>query len=282
MAVKQHRYIRNILYNLKKVFGQPLTLYKFVSKTRDIDSGLITRLFFVNTISRAVIFPDVMTRDFVYDLAYIAANKNFTTGAFFDRTDRQILIDNHDLTLNVPVQINDCISFDGNLYDVKRCEELEESRATVVLVTRILTTPTISEQGVVTTPTVPKQLTIGPDLIRGVALSGEDINEGDLVFQNGGTVMLASNDNALRPCIGIVTAILNGIIFHSRVTVVESLAIEGTYGATHRTIYLGTNGKVTFDIPTSGLVQPIGFATNVVSGSNYEAAINISNNIINL
>ena len=92
------RQAKNIIYALKREYGIPMDL-KYVgdADTYNLENGTITRGLFTQHIKRAVILPQKLKTDFVYDLSYIAANKNFTYGGEFQAGTRSIFIDAHDL-----------------------------------------------------------------------------------------------------------------------------------------------------------------------------------------
>jgi hypothetical protein len=64
------------------------------------------------------------SRKFEYDLGYLAANKNFTYGGFYEPGDRFAIIDlsrNPDLSIDM----KDYIVYDEDRYDMQRIEPLD-------------------------------------------------------------------------------------------------------------------------------------------------------------
>ena len=61
------------------------------------------------------------SRRTVYDLAFISANRNFTSGATFDQTRRNIIIDRKDLGTYSPT-INDYIIMDHSRYNILKID----------------------------------------------------------------------------------------------------------------------------------------------------------------
>lgn len=92
-----HREIRMIIYSLKREWGTPV-LIRREKVTLDVDTGdqTITVEQSCN-IRRAVILPRAVQTDFVYDLSFIAANKNFTYGGNFEVTNQNLLVDARDV-----------------------------------------------------------------------------------------------------------------------------------------------------------------------------------------
>ena len=84
-------------YVLKQHYGQVVYLRKPLTNAPDLQTGRLIRNFDVNYIRRAVIADTKSAKDFVYDLSYVAANKNFSYGGIFDKEQIVILIDIRDL-----------------------------------------------------------------------------------------------------------------------------------------------------------------------------------------
>lgn len=92
-------------------------------------------------IKRAVVLRAREFRSFVYDLAFISANKDFTTGGFFDPEDRKIIIDAKDLPLNFEPNVDDFCIFQNEKYEVKEVFHFEDNTAYVVLVRKVRGAP---------------------------------------------------------------------------------------------------------------------------------------------
>lgn len=72
----------------------------------------------------AIFLPGNLDRRFVYDLSFIATNKNFTYGALFDTASRKILVRQKELNGWVPA-IDDAILFDGKRWNLKQIVKFE-------------------------------------------------------------------------------------------------------------------------------------------------------------
>ena len=69
--------------------------------------------------------PDDRSRKFAQDIAYLAANKNFTYGGTWDENSRTFIVPADQLPVDhVPV-IGDWVVMDSKRYDVKKVEELD-------------------------------------------------------------------------------------------------------------------------------------------------------------
>ena len=93
------RQISIIIYKLKRQFGLAgiLRYPNYDTSMQHITNGTISINYTDISISRIVRLPRRNIQDFVYDLAYVAAGKNFTDGGFFDTNDRWFIIDTRDL-----------------------------------------------------------------------------------------------------------------------------------------------------------------------------------------
>lgn len=263
-----YRFISGILYRLKREYGQPIKWFHLVSTIRNLDSGLLSASYLSQSIKRAVVFPSRLDREFKYSLSFIAANKNFTYGGNYDVKTRHVLIDNKELQLGVPMNINDFIELNERRYEIADIEEFADSKATLLVIKRLdAAEEPMSNNGIV-----------DPAIATGVS-AGEVITIGDLVFQNGTDVYLATNINQERPCLGVVVNILNGTIYHSRSTSLPSIVVQSMPVGTHRTLWLGTDGKPTFLVPSTGLRQEIGFATSQNMDGSYACVFNVSANV---
>ena len=126
------RQIRIILYRLKRNFGLPITFWHPISNTSNIQTGAINRSYTVTQIKRGIVLPTRTIRDFTYDLSYIAANKNFTYGAYFDTDDRLIILDKKDLPDGFSVSNNDHMVFETEIYVVKEFAMSEHGQGYVI------------------------------------------------------------------------------------------------------------------------------------------------------
>lgn len=86
------------------------------------------------SIPRAIIQPARTSRSFVYDLAYISANKDFTSGGFFDISDRRIILDAADLPADWELDNNQFIIYNNRRYDIKGFYEFEANMGFILMV----------------------------------------------------------------------------------------------------------------------------------------------------
>lgn len=91
------RQIKLIIYKLKRQYGLPAILKHPLTSAYDVTTGETSITYRALPIKRVIRLPRRQISDFVYDLSFIAANKNFTYGGYFDTNDRMFLIDTSDL-----------------------------------------------------------------------------------------------------------------------------------------------------------------------------------------
>jgi len=130
------RFIRRVLYRLKRSYGISVYLYKIDSVT-DYDTGNITETYTNVKINKALAEPTREVRSFVYDLAYISANKDFTMGGFFDTSDRIVVLDSKDIPSTWgEIDNNQFLMIQNQRFDIKEVQEYENNSA-IVLVCRM-------------------------------------------------------------------------------------------------------------------------------------------------
>jgi hypothetical protein len=118
-VVRKHKVL---IYKLKRTFGDKATFFRLRTNTNNVRTGVIAREYDSYTIWKAIILPAILDRSFVYDLAYIASNKNFTTGGYFDRTKRAIMIDAADLPKDFQPRVKDHVEFEDERYELVTIE----------------------------------------------------------------------------------------------------------------------------------------------------------------
>jgi hypothetical protein len=121
------KFMKNAIYKLKRSFGVPIEYYKINSHSTDLESGVFATTHTCIPIAKAVVLRAREFRSFVYDLAYISANKDFTEGGFFDPQDRRVLLDVSDLPLGFNPAVDDYFILDGNKYEIKEVLEYGEN-----------------------------------------------------------------------------------------------------------------------------------------------------------
>jgi hypothetical protein len=105
--------------------------YYPTTNTLDIATGVVNRTYNVINMSKVLILPTQLQRDFDYDISYLAANKNFTFGAFFDKDDVVVLIKYADLNGHKP-EIEDHVIYLNKKWQVKKSQEYADLKCYIV------------------------------------------------------------------------------------------------------------------------------------------------------
>jgi hypothetical protein len=88
--------IQRTLYRLKRRYGTRFSLMSRTGST-NVETGVKDYTVEKLDIPKAIVLEAREFRMFVYDLAFISANKDFTMGGYFDPSDRKVIIDAKDI-----------------------------------------------------------------------------------------------------------------------------------------------------------------------------------------
>ena len=129
---------RKIMYSLKKHWSYPLDWYRLISTITDRRTGKKVTDWVKARVRKAILLPKVDTREFKYSLSYLAANKNFVYGGYFDKSKRYVLIEARDLpdtwTIDTDqVEFNDKIIINNDRYELSKAENYDESGAVYII-----------------------------------------------------------------------------------------------------------------------------------------------------
>ena len=119
---------RHVLYPLKMSYGEPVEFIQLDTSTNNVRTGEQSKTYTRIKIRKAPVLPLNVLRKFVYDLAYIAANKNFTEGGFFDMGSRFILVDGKDVPKDFNPNLSDHIIVQGTRWTIRKIEEFEHTQ----------------------------------------------------------------------------------------------------------------------------------------------------------
>lgn len=136
MSQTKLNFLKRSVYKLKRSYGVPVQYYQVPSHDIVPETGVKTTGSTLINVSRAVVLRSRQFRSFVYDLAYISANKDFTEGGFFDPEDRRVLFDKKDLKGITPTA-DDYMIINNSRYDVKEVLSFEEDSAFICLARKI-------------------------------------------------------------------------------------------------------------------------------------------------
>ncbi len=128
--MSQLKFVRRVLYRLKRRYGQPLIVIDRTTTGLNIQTGVKTIAKVGHDVKRALIFPASIQTQFFFDLAYIAAAKDFSYGTQVEHDMRKVIIDRRDLTLEI--NTTHYIIYKNKRYDVKKVEDFELNAAYIV------------------------------------------------------------------------------------------------------------------------------------------------------
>ena len=127
-----------VIYNLKQKQGRFAALYHPTTTTRNLQTGKTVRNFTITKIKKVVVAPQRVFISFQYDLAYIAANKNFTYGGLYDLSSRTIIVDRRDLPTGYsPTNNSDEFILEEGRYVVKEFTIIEDKDVILFAVSRV-------------------------------------------------------------------------------------------------------------------------------------------------
>jgi hypothetical protein len=135
--MKLRSQVQGVLYRLKRDYGKPMEIRNLALSEAHRASGAITTGFQILKIQKGILLPARMVPSFVYDLAFIAANKNFTYGGFFGASTRTVIVDGRDLPKNFEVKESSQLIIESSPYSIKNVEKLVERLGLLLAVTTL-------------------------------------------------------------------------------------------------------------------------------------------------
>ena len=138
------RQIKNILYQLKKDWGIAMDLRNQTSVV-DRKTGMTQKSYVSLSVRRGILLPVKLTPSFVYDLSFIAANKNFTYGGLFGAGSRVVIIDGSDVPSTFTVKEDTQLIIAKAVYSVKNVETLVDKLGYLLTVTTLSNLENVDE-----------------------------------------------------------------------------------------------------------------------------------------
>jgi hypothetical protein len=127
--MNQLRFVRDVIYRLKRNYGLPADFYKLASSSVDRATGKKTTVRLKASVARVIALPSRNQREFYYDLTFIASNKNFTYGGFVDTDERRFVVDRRDLRHKEfsILEVGQYMVYKEQRFDIKEVAEFEDS-----------------------------------------------------------------------------------------------------------------------------------------------------------
>jgi hypothetical protein len=138
------RQIKNILYQLKKDWGIAMDLRNQTSVV-DRKTGMTQKSYVSLSVRRGILLPVKLTPSFVYDLSFIAANKNFTYGGLFGAGSRVVIVDGSDVPSTFTVKEDTQLIIAKAVYSVKNVETLVNKLGYLLTVTTLSNLENVDE-----------------------------------------------------------------------------------------------------------------------------------------
>jgi len=134
--------IHKVLYSLKKTWAVTMDWYQLVSSSANIETGRLDTNWNVVNVRKVILLPDDWIRTFAYPLSFLAANKNFTYGDYYDRSRRNIIVDVRDLPRTwrfdtTQPEFNDKIIIDNRAYGIWKATDFEAGLAYFMTISHI-------------------------------------------------------------------------------------------------------------------------------------------------
>jgi hypothetical protein len=139
------RQISVILYRLKRNYGTSILLRKIVYDNTDLRTGKVYREYYEVPIKRGIALPEKLASSFAYDLAFVAANKNFTYGGLFGSSTRLVILDGKDVPFDFEIAEDDEVIFDDKIHAVKLINDTATKKGYILTVTTISSVGKVNE-----------------------------------------------------------------------------------------------------------------------------------------
>ena len=121
--MQKKRKIIEYLYPLMQEQGHPITYTVLSSYAPNYRTGDLKYTLTEHSLPRAITWSVVQAQKFEYDLAFVAANKNFTYGGFFTVGDRALILSDPPFTPS----FRDFFVYNSKRYNVHKIQELDDA-----------------------------------------------------------------------------------------------------------------------------------------------------------
>lgn len=135
------RFLSSVLLKLKQEFGEPLSILVTADETTDFETGAITTVNTEHKVKRAIEVPEGSGRKFAYDIAFLAANKNFTYGGNYDINSKVVLVHSRDLPKTYTPSLDNVINFRSKPYRITKIDELALNQGWIFTIKNVENTP---------------------------------------------------------------------------------------------------------------------------------------------
>jgi hypothetical protein len=115
------KFISGALYQLKRRYGEKITIYNRLSSATDLETGAKTVSLDMRRVNRAIVLPVSMLTELK---ELIAPDRLFRYGGLFDTTQTTFIVDRKDIP-DFKITTDSYFLFAGRRYDVATLKEFE-------------------------------------------------------------------------------------------------------------------------------------------------------------
>ena len=126
------RFVRTLLYSLKREYGQRVDLYRLAGSTLNTETGIKTQTIQHITLWRCIVLSGDMIRSMSYGHSFLAADRNFAYGGKFDVGTKGFIVDVQDLPSGFQIDMDDYLVYEGKRYDPKKVTKTDDGYAFAV------------------------------------------------------------------------------------------------------------------------------------------------------
>lgn len=135
------RMVSKVLYSLKRKYLARVIIHRRLSETVDLSTGVKTPVIQDWEIERAILLPNDLSRKFVYDLTFIASNKNFTYGGTFDTGERRLILDANEVPVGFIPNRDDYIVYLSDRYEISDIGTFGENKGWILKIKTLTGAP---------------------------------------------------------------------------------------------------------------------------------------------
>lgn len=119
-------FIKNVVYNLKRNYGQKVVVYRKESDIIDVETGKIKRNLIRIQINRAIVLTSKDYTKFQHDITPKIIGRQFNYGGFFDLSDRLLILDRKDLPKGFTLKGDDYFIIKNARYNIHIVHQYED------------------------------------------------------------------------------------------------------------------------------------------------------------
>lgn len=122
------RFIRDILYRLKRDYGSLADIYHQSSETIDLDTGRKVVTKSKISIRKTILLPNSVSIDSTYGTTYTNSDRKFVYGGFYSVGERGVIIDRKDLPKGYDLHddhMNKYVIIQVRRYEIVEIQEMD-------------------------------------------------------------------------------------------------------------------------------------------------------------